>query len=318
MVWAANAGAVLGLTDGAPMRGRAFALLVDPEHAGSRYDAMTGGAHVLPETEVKYRIQYRFLPEGRRRRAAVWVEDAGICRIGVNGRSKFAQGTLRVIDDRHEQEERLCFIGSHDELTGQLNRTRLTEALSAFLADAARRPRDGAFLLAAVNDLTLINETYGFDVGDEVISIVGRRVGRASRDKDCIGRFSSNKFGVVLQDCAAESAATIARRLMATVRDGVIDTSVGAVATTVSVGGILLPEHANNAQTAIGRALHALDVACNRSSDQFALYEPCERRESERRRAVGIADESVRALNDRRMMLALQRIVTSKSREPEL
>jgi diguanylate cyclase (GGDEF)-like protein len=318
MVWAANAGAVLGLTDGAPMRGRAFALLVDPEHAGSRYDAMTGGAHVVPETEVKYRIQYRFLPEGRRRRAAVWVEDAGICRIGVNGRPKFAQGTLRAIDDRHEQEERLRFLGSHDELTGQLNRTRLTEALSAFLADAARRPRDGAFLLAAVNDLTLINETYGFDVGDEVISIVGRRLGRGLRDKDCIGRFSSNKFGVVLQDCAAESAATIARRLMATVRDGVIDTSVGAVATTVSVGGLLLPEHANNAQAAIGRALHALDVARNRSSDQFALYEPCERRESERRRAVGIADEVVRALNDRRMMLALQPIVTSKSREPEL
>ena len=67
MVWAANGGAVLGLTDGAPMRGRAFALLVDPEHAGSRYDAMTGGAHVAPESEVKYRIQYRFLPEGRRR-----------------------------------------------------------------------------------------------------------------------------------------------------------------------------------------------------------------------------------------------------------
>jgi len=86
----------------------------------------------------------------------------------------------------------------------------------------------------------------------------------------------------------------------------------------VSVGGLLLPEHANNAQAAIGRALHALDVARNRSGDHFALYEPCARRESERRRAVTVADEIVRALNDRRMVLALQPIVTSKSREPEL
>ncbi len=317
ITWAGNAAAVLGLTEEAPARGRAFALLVDPEHAGSRYDAITGGAHVGPETEVRYRIQYRFLPEGRRRRAAVWVEDAGVCRIGVDCRPKLAQGTLRVIDDRHEQEEKLRYLGSHDELTGQLNRTRLTEELSAFLADANRRPRNGAFLLAAVNDLTLINETYGFDVGDEVIAIVGRRLGRTLRDKDCIGRFSSNKFGVVLQDCAAEGAETIARRLMTTVRDGVIDTSVGAVATTVSVGGLLLPEHASNAQAAIGRALHALDVARHRSSDHFALYEPCERRESERRRAVTIADDVVRALNDRRMILALQPIVTSKSREPD-
>jgi diguanylate cyclase (GGDEF)-like protein len=304
--WAANAAAVLGLGEEAPARGRAFALLVDAEHAGSRYDAITGGPHVDPDTDVRYRIQYRFLPEGRRHRAAVWVEDAGVCRIGMDRRPKLAQGTLRVIDDRHEQEERLRFLGSHDELTGQLNRTRLTEELSGFLADAGRQPRNGAFLLVAVNDLTLINETYGFDVGDEVIAIIGRRLGRTLREKDCIGRFSSNKFGVMLQDGDAESVETVARRLMSAVR-----------ATTVSVGGLLLPVHAGNAQAAIGRALQALDLA-RRTSDHFALYEPCERRESGRQRAVAMADEVLRALNDRRMILALQPIVTSKSREPEL
>ena len=315
--WAANAAAVLGLGEEAPARGRAFALLVDAEHAGSRYDAITGGPHVGPDTDVRYRIQYRFLPEGRRHRAAVWVEDAGVCRIGMDRRPKLAQGTLRVIDDRHEQEERLRFLGSHDELTGQLNRTRLTEELSGFLADAGRQPRNGAFLLVAVNDLTLINETYGFDVGDEVIAIIGRRLGRTLREKDCIGRFSSNKFGVMLQDGDAESVETVARRLMNAVRESVIDTSVGAVATTVSIGGLLLPAHAGNAQAAIGRALQALDLA-RRTSDHFALYEPCERRESGRQRAVAMADEVLRALNDRRMILALQPIVTSKSREPEL
>jgi diguanylate cyclase (GGDEF)-like protein len=319
IVWAGNAASVLGLADIAGLeRGRAFALLVDPEHAGRRYDAITGGPHVGPETEVKYHIQYRVLPEGRRGRAALWVEDVGVCRIGVDFRPSFAQGTLRVIDDRRAQEERLLYLSSHDELTGQLNRTRLTEELTAFLSDSNRQPRSGALLLAAVNDLTLINETYGFDVGDEVIAIIGRRLGRTLRGKDCIGRFSSNKFGIVLQDCAGESADAVARRLMATVRDSVIDTSVGAVATTVSVGGILLPEQAANGQAAIGRALQALDVARNRASEHFALYEACERRDSERRRTVPIADEIVRALNDRRLMLALQPIVTSKSREPEL
>jgi predicted signal transduction protein with EAL and GGDEF domain len=151
-----------------------------------------------------------------------------------------------------------------------------------------------------------------------VISIVGRRIGRALRGKDCIGRFSSNKFGVVLNDCDGVGAETIAQRLMASVRDSVIDTSVGAVATTISVGGVLLPEHAGNAQAAIGRALRALEMARNSRSERFNLYRPCERRDSERRRAVGIADEIVRALNDRRMILALQPIVTSRSHEPEL
>jgi PleD family two-component response regulator len=43
-------------------------------------------------------------------------------------------------------------------------------------------------------------------VCDEVITIVGRRMGRALRGKDCIGRFSSNKFGIVLQNCRLDGS----------------------------------------------------------------------------------------------------------------
>jgi len=317
--WAPNAQAVLCVADAEMIdRGRAFALLVDPEQAGARYDGITGGPHVAPESELRYCLRYRFLPEGRRGRAALWIEDTGVCSIDAEGRPRVAQGTLRVINDRREREERLVYLGSHDELTGQLNRTRLTEELTRYLSSIGQNPSKGAFLLAGVNDLTLVNETYGYDVGDEVITIVGRRMGRALRGKDCIGRFSSNKFGIVLQNCDEEGVEAISRRLVAAVRDSVIDTSVGAVATSISIGAVLLPEHAGSAQGAIGRALQALDVARGTRSDRFNLYQPCERRDSERRRSVGIADEIVRALNDRRMILALQPIVTSKSHEPEL
>ena len=196
--WAANAETVLCVAGADKIdRGRAFALLVDPEQAGARYDGITGGPHVTPDTELRYCLRYRFLPEGRRGRAALWLEDTGVCSINAEGRPREAQGTLRVINDRREREERLVYLGSHDELTGQLNRS------------AGRHPANGAFLLAGVNDLTLVNETYGYDVGDEVITIAGRRMGRALRGKDCIGRFSSNKFGIVLQDCSKEGVETL-------------------------------------------------------------------------------------------------------------
>ncbi len=222
-----------------------------------------------------------------------------------------------MIDDRR-QHERSHFSGTRDELTGQLNRTRLTEALTNLLSDATRSPITGAFLLAGVNDLTLVNETYGFDVGDEVITIVGQRLARALRGKDCVGRYSSNKFGIVLHNCEAEGVEAIARRLMAAVEDSVIDTSVGAVAATISVGAVVVPEQASGVQKAIGSALQALDVGRTNRSDRFSRYAPCERIESERRRNVAIADEVIRALNDRRTMIALQPVVSSWSHEPEL
>ena len=316
--WAENAANVLGVDDIAKLRkGRAYALHVDSEHAGARYDGVTGGPHAEPGAALRYRLHYRFLPEGRRGKSALWVEDAGVCFTDADGRPVQAQGTLRVVDDRR-QHERPHISGNHDELTGQLNRTRLTEELTALLSNASRSPVNGAFLLAGVNDLTLINETYGFDVGDEVITIVGQRLARVLRGKDCVGRFSSNKFGIVLHDCEASGVEAIARRLMSTIGDSVIDTSAGAVATTISVGAVILPEHASGAQKAIGRALQALDVGRTNRGDRFSRYVPSERKESERRHSVGIADEIIRALNDRRMMIALQPIVTSQNHEPEL
>lgn len=205
--WAANAETVLGVADIARISGgRVFALHIDPEHAGARYDGVTGGPHAEPGAVLRYTLHYRFLAEGRRGKAAAWIEDSGVCFTDADGRPVQAQGTLKVIEDRRQQE-RTQFAGNRDELTGQLNRTRLTEALTSFLSVGA--PINGAFLLAGVNDLTLINETYGFDVGDEVISIVGKRLERVLRGKDCIGRFSSNKFGIVLHNCNADGVEAI-------------------------------------------------------------------------------------------------------------
>ena len=318
MEWAANAGAVLGGIDIAKLgKGRAFALHIDPEHAGARYDGITGGPHAEPGASLPYTLHYRLLPEGRRSKTALWVEDLGVCFTDADGRPVLAQGTLRVIDDRRQQD-RAHLAGGQDELTGLLNRTQLTEELTTLLSSAARSPMCGAFLLAGINDLTLINETYGYDVGDEVIAIVGKRFGRVVRGKDRLGRFSSNKFGVVLHDCSAEGLEAIAQRLTAVIGDSIIDTSVGAVAVTISVGAVQLPEHASSAQNAMGRALQALDDARDRPrGDQFCRYVPCERKESARQRDVSIADDIIRALNDRRMMIALQPIVTSQSHEPE-
>jgi diguanylate cyclase (GGDEF)-like protein len=165
---------------------------------------------------LRYSLNYRFLPEGRRGKAPLWVEDTGVCFTDADGRPVQAQGVQRVIDDQR-RGERKYVSGGHDELIGQLNRTRLTEALSSMLSNASRAPVNGAFPLAGVNDLTLINETYDFDVGDEVISIVGRRLERVLRGRDCVGRFSSNKFGIVLHNCDAEGVEAITRRLIATI-----------------------------------------------------------------------------------------------------
>jgi hypothetical protein len=141
--WAANAETVLGIADMAELgKGARLRSAGGPRAGGRRYDGITGGPHVAPGTELRYCLHYRFLPEGRRGHAALWVEDTGVCSFDADSRPTKAQGTFQVIDDRREKEERLLYLGRNDELTGQLNRTRLTEEITQLLSSAGRaRPK---------------------------------------------------------------------------------------------------------------------------------------------------------------------------------
>lgn len=85
--WAANARAVLGGIELAKIgKARAFALNIDAEHAGARYDGVTGGPHAEPGAALPYTLHYRLLPEGRRGTTALWVEDLGVCFTDADGK----------------------------------------------------------------------------------------------------------------------------------------------------------------------------------------------------------------------------------------
>ncbi len=316
MIWEEDAASILGVADQtALIRANAFALLVDADHASARYDAITASAHASPNATLGYRTTYRLLLDGRRGDRAILVEDSGVCWFSPDARPDHAHGTVRVIENERELEEHRLPRSDLEEPS--LNRTCLTEELAAFLAQSPRVARRGAFLLVAIDKLTRINETNGFDIGDEVIALVGRRLGRVLRAKDRIARFAFNKFGILLDNCPAEGIAPGALRLAASVRDHDLDTSAGPIAATVSIGAVALPGHATTAETAIAAASQALDATQARGVDSIALFEPTERREAERQRAIATATEIVSALNDRRMVLALQPIVAARSRQPQ-
>ncbi|NQT08136.1 diguanylate cyclase [Candidatus Bathyarchaeota archaeon] len=67
------------------------------------------------------------------------------------------------------------------------------EALATAIGRAERTGETAAFLIASINNLTIINENFGFDIGDAVIASVGRLIHSKLRGGDTLGRYSSNK-----------------------------------------------------------------------------------------------------------------------------
>jgi len=233
---------------------------------------------------------------------------------GGDGRAERLIGLLRETTERAREHQRLTYLATRDELTGHLNRNALRAELALAIDKAKEENRHCAFIVASVDRLAMINDGFGFDVGEEVIVGVGERLARSLRGSDVIGRTAGNKFGVILKNCSDREIEIVSARLRSAVRDNVIDTRGGQVAATCSVGAVWLPGAANNSQEAMLRAEEALDKARERGRDGYAVYEHSPQRETGRLRQMNIADEIVAALKENRLKLAYQPIIGAKSR----
>ena len=160
--WEANALETLGVGRlGDIATGAAFQMYIAPEHIARRTAAMAFDTGVESATGLPYRLQYRLLPDGPRSDKSIWIEEQGRCWPDRDGKPAHARGVLRVITDQQMQDQRLLHLNDHDELTGLLNRIRMTEALAALVGRAERTRQPCGFLMISVNNLAMINETFG-------------------------------------------------------------------------------------------------------------------------------------------------------------
>jgi diguanylate cyclase (GGDEF)-like protein len=327
MDWESNVASVLGVPAAtAVSTGARFQFLITAEHVTRRQSAFSieapagqplvqAGMH-FSSGGMPYRVQYRFLPQGRRSSKAIWIEDHGRWWADETGRPARARGVIRVLNERYMEEQRLLFRSDQDELTGQLNRIRLTEALAAAISRAERTGETTGFIIASINNLSIINENFGFEVGDAVIASVGRLIQGQLRGGDTLGRYSSNKFGVILNDCGPGSMQVAAERFLKAVRQASFRSSDCPISSTISIGAVLVPSQASTVPAAISRALQALDKARTGRSDLFVAYEPSPAKESIRQRNIAIANDVASALEENRMRLVLQPIVSSATGKP--
>jgi diguanylate cyclase (GGDEF)-like protein len=254
LVWSPNVLDVLRVTDIATIStGRRYAQLLDAANVQARFDAVMQTDQRDEGCGVFFQTDYCIRPDSGSG-AKLRIEDSGRWFAGPSGRPARAHGTVRVVTERHESDSRLSYLAYHDSLTGELNRHQLTVILEKTLEEAMRSRSSCGFLLVAIDNLGRINDSYGFDIADEVIAAVAKRIRGRMRGKDSLGRYSGTKFGIVLTECTPDDMATAAERLLAGVRDEMVPTAAGPVAVTVTIGGVTAPRHARSVPEVLARA----------------------------------------------------------------
>ena len=136
----------------------------------------------------------------------------------------------------NEAREALAHEAMHDPLTGVLNRRAFASALSREVSRKRRHQNVLAVGICDVDHFKQINDTYGHQVGDEVLCGLVRLIGSNMRGHDVLGRHGGDEFVVLSEHAGEDGPGILYERLRAGVADSPITTGMGDIPITISFG----------------------------------------------------------------------------------
>jgi diguanylate cyclase (GGDEF)-like protein len=117
--------------------------------------------------------------------------------------------TLRDVTAERQLRQDLAFRATHDPLTGLANTQLFSEMLRA-----EERSGDGggsAVLFVDLDDFKAVNDFYGHEVGDYLLTEAARRIGSCIDSRNVVARLGGDEFGVLLRDVGVNDARAAAQ-----------------------------------------------------------------------------------------------------------
>jgi diguanylate cyclase (GGDEF)-like protein len=175
-----------------------------------------------------------------------------------------------VLAQSQQASRRLEREADADPLTGLANHRALHDRLRTEVERAQRYGRPLSLAYLDVDGFKDVNDHFGHQVGDKVLSEVGARLNAVARSADLVARIGGDEFAVLLPETTAEAAEAVARRAHELIR---VDLAGPGPSVTVSIG-ICDLEHASSAHALVGLADSALYRAKDHGRDAVWRYRP--------------------------------------------
>lgn len=174
-----------------------------------------------------------------------------------------------------ESLQRVEEVAATDPLTGLYNRRHFGRVLDQLFAEAQRYESDLTCVMIDLDGYKQLNDTYGHQVGDQLLVSMGRVIGANLRRMDVAARYGGDEFVLLLPHADTAEAAGVTQRI----RDDFFQASAAllpnkqGVRMSIGIGSL----HANRpagADQLIAMADKALYQAKNAGRNRTAFYEP--------------------------------------------
>jgi len=159
-------------------------------------------------------------------------------------------------------------LATTDGLTGCLNKRAFLDQMEQKLLAAQRFGRKLSVIVTDLDHFKAVNDTYGHAAGDRVLQELGQVLRRVKRETDLVARFGGEEFCVLCEETDSRGAQLLAERVREELAGAELQTELGPLRVTASLGVATFPDHASTAPDLFAQGDKALYEAKHRGRNR--------------------------------------------------
>jgi diguanylate cyclase (GGDEF)-like protein len=160
-----------------------------------------------------------------------------------------------------EAYHRIAHMANHDILTQLPNRRLLVELIHDYIPLARRQAKQFGLLYVDLDDFKPINDTFGHDVGDQVLVRIADRLRSTVRQSDTVARIGGDEFILIVRDVGGvRDIVAVAEKVLSTIGQP-ITVADQICRLAASIGVSVFPQHGETYDDLVIAADHAMYAA---------------------------------------------------------
>ncbi|EAI9907359.1 diguanylate cyclase [Campylobacter upsaliensis] len=157
-----------------------------------------------------------------------------------------------------------------DHTSGLKDHYTFRSEVEDYLNDIASGEQEFAFAFLDIDELKSINDEYGFEIGDSIIKICADEMIAETKGRDILGRYSAEKFGILLKNISQERALKILSRIRVNIKNAGILINLDELFFTASLG-VVFANSGAKLDDLVEKATKALSAAKNNGKDRIEV-----------------------------------------------
>lgn len=173
----------------------------------------------------------------------------------------------------YTKTKELQHLAHHDNLTGLPNRLLFLDRLKQSIKHSKRNHTSVSVLFLDLDRFKEVNDTYGHDVGDELLQKISKKLSHIIREEDTVSRLGGDEFTIILNDLNENNIIKITQKIITTMQEKIAIKNTN-IFITFSIGISSYPQDGETPAILLRNADTAMYKAKELGKNQFQFYSP--------------------------------------------